>query len=122
MSETRTVTVETIDHGAVTLPEPVWCLGRHPDGVHRVDIWHAGEEVPLLVSTPCHGLVPLTTATVVQKPFATDADPHVAVILDGEAHELTSVQVRILADELVSLGMGALHWLADRIEAIEGSA
>lgn len=120
MSAGRTVTVHTLDHGDVTIPEPVWCLGAHADGEHQADIWHEGEQVPLLVSTPCHGMVPLLTATVVQKPFATDVDPHLAVVIDGEAHELTSVQVRALADDLVSLGMGALHWLADRIEAIEG--
>ncbi|MGW7715188.1 DUF6907 domain-containing protein [Streptomyces chartreusis] len=122
MSEARTVTVHTLDHGAVTIPEPAWCLGEHTDGNHRQDIWHAGEEVQLLVPTPCHGPVPLMTAQVVQKPFATDADPHLAVLIDGEDHELTSVQVRDLADEVIALGMSQLHRLADRIEAIEGGA
>ncbi|WP_432162328.1 DUF6907 domain-containing protein [Streptomyces tendae] len=118
MSAGRTVTVRTLDHGDVTLPEPSWCLGRHAQDVYQTDIWHEGEEVPLLVTTPCHGRVPLLTATVVQKPFAADDAVHLAVDFGGDAHELSSREVRGLSGELVSLGRG-LEWLADRVAAFE---
>lgn len=41
----RTVTLHTLDHGPVTLPEPSWCLG-HADHVlcDRVDLSHTGAE------------------------------------------------------------------------------
>ncbi|AIV35920.1 DUF6907 domain-containing protein [Streptomyces sp. CCM_MD2014] len=118
MSAGRTVTVRTLDHGDVTVPEPSWCLGRHDQDVYRSDIWHEGEEVPLLVTTPCHGRVPLLRATVVQKPFATDTAVRLAVGIDGEPHELSSHEVRGLSGELVSLGRG-LEWLADRVASFE---
>jgi class 3 adenylate cyclase len=118
----RTVTVQTIDRGPVTIEEPPWCIAAHDRPEFLVDVWHEGEEVPLLVATPCHGRVPLLTATVVQKPFATDAAVHLAVDIDGDAHELSSVQVRALANELVTLGADALQRLADRVESFEGGA
>ncbi|WP_327169224.1 DUF6907 domain-containing protein [Streptomyces subrutilus] len=42
MTGARTVTVPTLDHGDVTLPEPSWCAG-HPEGPTeaRVDVHHA---------------------------------------------------------------------------------
>ncbi|MGW2040507.1 DUF6907 domain-containing protein [Streptomyces virginiae] len=45
MTGARTVTVHTLDAGAVTVPEPAWCLG-HPDGPaeYRSDVHHTGAE------------------------------------------------------------------------------
>jgi hypothetical protein len=40
VSAGRTVTVQTSDHGPVTVPEPAWCVGEHVDGGFRVDIGH----------------------------------------------------------------------------------
>ncbi|MEV7833023.1 hypothetical protein AB0P12_20770 [Streptomyces subrutilus] len=42
MSGARTVTVPTLDHGNITLPEPSWCAG-HPEGPaeSRADVHHA---------------------------------------------------------------------------------
>lgn len=42
MTGARTVTVLTLDHGDVTLPEPAWCAG-HPEGpaAYRADVHHA---------------------------------------------------------------------------------
>lgn len=46
MSAPRTVTVPTIDHGDVTIPEPDWCAGhnsQHPG--YRDDITHSAPDV-----------------------------------------------------------------------------
>ncbi|MFD9519329.1 DUF6907 domain-containing protein [Streptomyces sp. NPDC059979] len=43
MTGARSVTVHTLDHGPVTIPEPVWCAG-HPDlpAEYRDDVHHTG--------------------------------------------------------------------------------
>ncbi|MEU1556929.1 hypothetical protein ABZ517_30110 [Streptomyces scabiei] len=48
MNEPRTVTLATVDHGDVTVPEPAWCAG-HDDHVpvHRSDLTHYGPETTL---------------------------------------------------------------------------
>ncbi|MFF4428287.1 DUF6907 domain-containing protein [Streptomyces sp. NPDC001513] len=45
MIRARTVTVHTLDQGAVTVPEPIWCTGHAdlPTG-YRDDIHHSGPE------------------------------------------------------------------------------
>lgn len=49
MSEPRTVTLVTEDHGNVTLPEPSWCSGHahHDPESARADIIHAGPATEL---------------------------------------------------------------------------
>lgn len=45
-TEPRTITLATLDHGPVTLPEPAWCRGHadhHPD-TYRTDLSHYGPE------------------------------------------------------------------------------
>ncbi|WP_329340762.1 hypothetical protein OG252_33310 [Streptomyces sp. NBC_01352] len=38
-----TVTLDTLDHGRITIPEPVWCRGHDGEQVvRRVDITHVG--------------------------------------------------------------------------------
>ncbi|KUN03972.1 hypothetical protein AQI95_21270 [Streptomyces yokosukanensis] len=44
MNEPRTVTVPTLDHGDVTVPEPDWCTGHGPFPEHRADLTHYGLE------------------------------------------------------------------------------
>ncbi|MBE4789934.1 DUF6907 domain-containing protein [Streptomyces caniscabiei] len=46
MTEPRTITLPTEDHGPVTLPEPAWCRGHadhHPDS-YLTDLTHFGPE------------------------------------------------------------------------------
>ncbi|MCB5166031.1 hypothetical protein LG634_14445 [Streptomyces bambusae] len=46
MTGPRTVTVHTIDHGPVTLPEPAWCTGHaEAPAEYRSDVHHAGPEI-----------------------------------------------------------------------------
>lgn len=45
MTGARTVTVPTLDHGPVTLPEPAWCTGHDDRPVEAlVDVHHSGHE------------------------------------------------------------------------------
>lgn len=48
-TEPRTVTLDTEDHGPVTLPEPSWCRGHadHAPGAYRADLTHYGTETVL---------------------------------------------------------------------------
>ncbi|MBT2675795.1 hypothetical protein J7E95_34390 [Streptomyces sp. ISL-14] len=113
MSAPRTVTVHTTDHGPVTVPEPAWCLGQHPQDGHRADILHRG---------PGHTLTfrgrHITDAALVQAPFSelpadlTGREPGVSVDILGKTlnpvglYELAAVldsyadRLRDLADGL----------------------
>lgn len=80
MTGARTVTVHTLDHGPVTLPEPSWCAG-HTDGPaeHRVDLHHAAP-----VPVP-EGLVDMD-AELVEFPYGTTPVPvsvHVELVAPG---------------------------------------
>ncbi|MFG2637135.1 DUF6907 domain-containing protein [Streptomyces sp. NPDC048362] len=116
----RTVTVFTADHGDVTMPEPLWCLGDHPAEGYREDVEHRGEDIVLTVPTPCHGEVQLTTLTLVQRPFS-PTDPHVrmSVDLDGDWHDLSSASLAALADAMVVLAVGPLHRSIERLQLLE---
>lgn len=89
MTTWNQITVETSDHGPVTLSCPEWCNGDdHPDGVRREDIEHHGDGTTITVPTPC-GPIELFTLGLVQRPFtrrpigdAVHVNLHVA-IADG---------------------------------------
>ncbi|QDN81811.1 hypothetical protein FNV64_45295 [Streptomyces sp. S1A1-7] len=120
MSDPRTVTVDTGDHGPVTFDEPFWCLGQHDGEPYREDISHEGEDHPLLIGTPCHGEVRIAVASLTQRPFSpTDAHVRVAVEFD-ELHEYDAASLADLADSLVSYAVGPLHQLIERLQLLEG--
>ncbi|MEY9489044.1 hypothetical protein RKD26_004838 [Streptomyces calvus] len=93
----RTVTVFTVDHGEVTLPEPFWCRGEHPAEGYREDIEHQGEDVSLMVETPCHGVVQLLTAALFQRPFSTHGPTGPLVAVEAGEAELHEYDARHLA-------------------------
>ncbi|MBZ3907319.1 DUF6907 domain-containing protein [Streptomyces griseiscabiei] len=68
----RTITLTTVDHGDVTLPEPSWCVGHddHQPDSHRSDILHRGPEVELLFRG-----AEVLTACLAHSPYATSTDP-----------------------------------------------
>ncbi|MFG2948186.1 DUF6907 domain-containing protein [Streptomyces adustus] len=71
MTEPRTVTLPTADHGDVTIPEPAWCIGHvSTPGDLRVDIIHSGPDVVLSF----HGR-DITEACLTQSPFASPSAP-----------------------------------------------
>lgn len=123
----RTVTVPTIDHGDVTVPEPFWCVGHHPPGGYRADLAHEGEELALVVETPCHGPVRALSAALYQAPFSSTQTGVVAAVEFGEpftsqSHDYSAEQLAALADSLVSFGVGHLHQLIERLQLLEGEA
>lgn len=67
MNAPRTITLPTLDHGDVAMPEPSWCAGHadHRPDTHRVDLDHKGPEHLLRH----HGEV-LWKAFIGQAPFA----------------------------------------------------
>ncbi|MFH9038981.1 DUF6907 domain-containing protein [Streptomyces sp. NPDC017966] len=108
----RTVTLPTIDHGPVTIPEPSWCAGHanHRPDTERVDLAHTGEDVTLHFRGQ-----QLAHACLDQAPYAERAtrDVQVSVSLTGTAldargmYELAAAldtyadRLRTLADSLL---------------------
>lgn len=76
----RTVTVYTVDHGDVTIPEPAWCVEEHTFESYREDIQHTGPELELEVPVE-GGVVPVFTAAIVKRPFS-PSDPRTLVQLE----------------------------------------
>ncbi|MBE8471056.1 DUF6907 domain-containing protein [Streptomyces justiciae] len=99
MSEPRTVTLTTIDHGTVTLPEPDWCAG-HPDtrASYKVDISHDGPE-----HTIAPGGREMFKALLTQAPYSSQDR---AIGLYIEVANLTGTctpdEVEELADDLIA--------------------
>ncbi|WP_406171193.1 DUF6907 domain-containing protein [Streptomyces sp. NBC_00996] len=102
MSAPRTVTIRTVDHGPVTIPEPSWCAGRHPDGGARVDITHVGPDRPLTIPTRRGPAVHLVTA-LESRPFVAESflrGPFVAVEIGGDWYETGLAGLERMASEL----------------------
>ncbi|MER6315867.1 hypothetical protein ABT237_19100 [Streptomyces sp. NPDC001581] len=95
MTLARTVTVHTLGHGAVTIPEPIWCTGHAdlPTG-YRDDIHHSGPEQVIDYDGQA-----VLTAELVEFPFGMRPIP-------------PSVYVEILVPG-ASLDPAALEGLAD---------
>ncbi|TXJ73284.1 hypothetical protein E2C11_29530 [Streptomyces lavendulae] len=115
----RTITLATSDHGAVTLPEPSWCLGHaiHDPETQYADIIHSSPDILL---TFRHAAV--MTACLVQSPNATPGTaglggptPGVSVYPLGET--LGPAQVYDLAARLDGYA-DQLRDLADQLTAV----
>ncbi|MFD3657011.1 DUF6907 domain-containing protein [Streptomyces sp. NPDC058620] len=101
MTAPRTVTVETADHGHVTIPEPAWCIAPHDFEGYREDIEHHSAKTPLIVPTPCHGLISALPVFFVWRPFSeTDSQMNVGIELD-EWHEFSPTDLDKVAAALV---------------------
>src|SRR3954466_5573523 len=102
------VTVDTLDHGPVTVPEPFWCVGFHPPGGYRADIAHYGQEIALTVDTSCHGELRVLSASLVQGPFSEYGTRKVAVAVEfgdfdtTDAHSFNAAELAGLADATVA--------------------
>jgi len=111
MSAPRTVTLPTIDHGDVTLPEPSWCIGHADDRPdHRADILHRGPDVTLTFRG--HHI---TDACLVQSPFSTVDIPELGSSTPG-------VSISVIARTLDPAGLydlaAALDGYADRLRGL----
>jgi hypothetical protein len=127
VSAQRTVTVQTSDHGPVTLPEPSWCLGNHPHGGYRSDIQHEGQLVSVHVDTPCCGPVAFLESGLAQWPFASrNTRPFIAVefaseVLNpdraGDDHELDHAGLDRLAEALAAYALYTVPQLREVLAA-----
>ncbi|MCX4592355.1 hypothetical protein OG819_22260 [Streptomyces sp. NBC_01549] len=86
MSAPRTVTLQTVDRGPVTIPEPGWCRGHEGEPpVYRSDITHNSVTVKAAAHTDSRGRVQLLQAHISHAPYLelhTEPDPVVSVQLD----------------------------------------
>ncbi|GAA3255891.1 DUF6907 domain-containing protein [Streptomyces lavendulae] len=124
MSAPRTVTVQTLDHGDVTLAEPSWCVVEHPAGNHRSGIHHEGAECAATVDLPGHGRIEFLKASLSQFPFAEygSRDVTVAVEVEGECYEFDSARLGDLAAAITSHALSGLLPLRARLQSLEGEA
>lgn len=114
---TRTVTIDTVDHGTVVLPEPAWCTGHGWQPNPRLaDVTHNSVPVKASAMTEGHGLVELLVARISHAPYGTlQAEPHpiVAVVVDIQ-HDFTPEDTAKVAQGLRAAAM--------RLERIAGEA
>lgn len=97
-----TVTLQTLDHGEITVAEPVWCLGHDGETVgHRADITHNGRHVTASAETE-NGTVDILDAHISHAPYAQ---------LQPEPHPVVSVHVDIEEDLTVEDGRQVAHGL-----------
>jgi hypothetical protein len=85
----RTVILDTIDHGEVTLPEPAWCIGHDDDPVgYLADITHNGPAITADATTAQHGRLHILEARITQAPHGSirpEPLPLLTVHLDIDA-------------------------------------
>ncbi|MEU5339342.1 hypothetical protein AB0H18_00550 [Streptomyces sp. NPDC020766] len=119
MSEPRTVTLATADHGDVTLDEPSWCIGHadHRPDDQRADILHRGPDVTLTFRGHHIADVGLVQSpfTVTDVPELSSRTPGVSVSLIGRTLDPSGLyslaaaldgyadQLRDLADQLSTI-------------------
>lgn len=115
MTAPRTVTVPTLDHGPVVMPEPAWCAGHADEPTElRCDTGHTGTPHPLMYE----GLE-LAYAVLVQDPFAEVGHRGVGVLVElgPLANRLTPAELDALAGLLVNYA-STLRRLARQLSAL----
>lgn len=68
----RTIVLNTLDHGLVELDEPSWCVGHGLEmgrPVYRHDLTHNSVRVKAGAVTEAHGWVPMMNAQISWAPF-----------------------------------------------------
>ncbi|MGW7343996.1 DUF6907 domain-containing protein [Streptomyces sp. NPDC054854] len=118
MTGPRTVTVPTLDHGPVTMPEPAWCAGHTGQGPeYRADLHHAGPEQLLVFRDE-----PLWLAQFVQYPYGTGPRETGLYVTDtGFARTLDPADLLGLAAALAE-HTAELRTLAVRLAHLRGDA
>ncbi len=119
MTEPRTITLVTADHGPVTLPCPAWCAGhqQHDPETLRVDLVHAGPAVDCT-----HLGIDLFSAELVQSPHSESTNPLLGGRTPGVSvwpigHTLDPVQIYSLAADLDRYA-DQLRNLADQLATV----
>jgi hypothetical protein len=117
----RTVTLPTLDHGEITLPEPSWCIGHEDVPQYRTDIAHEGREQALCLPTQ-DGPAVLLTAAMEQRPYTATAlgtSPFVNVGFGGDWHPTGPAGLDAMANALVDQA-AVLRTLARQLAAALG--
>ena len=112
----KTITINTSDHGPVTIPEPAWCTGEHPNVANRSDIHHSSAEQVVAVGTP-RGAYPLLTMALTQWPYGLSAPGngvYVSVHLADGDPEYDSASLEGLAADLLEAA-GKVRRMARRL-------
>jgi hypothetical protein len=114
-----TVTVETDDHGTITVDEPTWCVGHGDEPIgYRADVTHKGPSV----TAEFEG-VEFLPACISWAPFS-ELHPEPFPVADvDEFPPMSPAQLRELAAE-VGLHAGRLYSKANELERLrrEGSS
>lgn len=85
-----TVTLQTVDHGEVTIPEPDWCTGHDDERVgHLADVTHNGRPVRAGAATEQYGYVEILDAHISHAPYA---------VMQPEPHPVVSLHLDLDAD------------------------
>ncbi|WP_419994780.1 DUF6907 domain-containing protein [Streptomyces boninensis] len=107
MSGPRTVTVQTLDRGDVTLTCPDWCVSDdHGAGGYAADLAHEGAEHGLTVATYL-GPQTVLSCSLEKRPFA-DKPPGTATVMsvdlggDWVAHD--AEELDLLSAALIGYG------------------
>ncbi|WP_328746353.1 hypothetical protein OHT57_12580 [Streptomyces sp. NBC_00285] len=98
-----TVTLDTVDHGEVTVPEPAWCIGHSwQPNPHRADITHNSTRVKAAATTDGAGRVHLLHAAISHAPHL-EIRPHPVVSVDlGCTDDFAAEDIPQLAEGLRS--------------------
>ncbi|MFE6530023.1 DUF6907 domain-containing protein [Streptomyces rochei] len=115
MSESRTVVLETTDHGPVEFICPAWCIGHAWQvgaGIGRNDITHNSIRVKASSDTFSHGYATVLRTWMTWAPFV-ELVPRVAVEVDMQG-DYEAEEIRHLA--------GVLRTAASRLEQVAGQA
>ncbi|MEU6101161.1 DUF6907 domain-containing protein [Streptomyces flaveolus] len=115
MSALRTVVLDTIDHGPVTVECPPWCIGHGWQvgaGIGRDDVTHNSVRVKASADTYSYGVQSLLLVWMTWAPFV-ELVPRVRVELD--------LQGDYEAEEVHHLA-GVLRTAATRMEAVAAEA
>lgn len=68
----RSVILDTVDRGEVTVPEPAWCIGHDNERVgHFTDITHNGPFITADAVTAQYGHAQIMEARITQAPHGT---------------------------------------------------
>jgi hypothetical protein len=110
-----TVTLQTLDHGEITIPEPAWCQGHDGEQiVQRVDVTHVGRTVAAELETD-GGTIEFLPARISWGPFA-ELRPEPYPLADVDDFPgMDPAQLRELAAEL-GMHAGRLYRLSNQLD------
>jgi hypothetical protein len=113
------VTLQTLDHGEVTVPEPAWCIGHDDEYVsYLADLTHSSAHTTAPIVTAKYGPSTIMTAYISHAPHAQvqpEPNPLLSFLLDAhgdldpaDGHNLARA-LRIAATRIERLATDLAH-------------